>query len=112
MVKSMGNLKKIKGNKIHESKVCQEAELKAMEIWLREYGAKLNLSKEILDFDDALCALVLKYLKKVPHEEIERVYGAESDLGETNVAEFITLILDTEKKRPSFFQVARLSYIC
>jgi hypothetical protein len=112
MAKNMGNPKKIKENKFHESKFCREAELKATEILLKEYGAKLNLSKEILDFDAALCALVQKHLKKVPREQIERAYGSESDLAETNIAELIQLILDTEKKRPSFFQIAGLPYIC
>jgi hypothetical protein len=115
MVKNMNeepSQKKIKVYKIHESKICKETDLKATEMRLKEYGAELHLSKAILDFDDALCALILKHLKKVPRKEIERVYGAESDLGETNLAELIQLILDTEKKWPMIFRAARLPYIC
>jgi hypothetical protein len=80
---------------------------RSLKIWGGEgrMVAKIQVSKAIFNFDNALYLLIVKYLKNVPREEIERVYGER-------ITQLFQNILDTDKKYPEPTQVLRHPYIC
>ena len=69
--------KKISAEKFRVSKVCETADLlvSAME---QAKKASANISQPVMDFDDSLVDAILKHLKGVSSEEVEKAYGHET----------------------------------
>jgi len=78
-------VKKIKANKFHVSKVCEETRLEALMIKIKEEFDRLNIPQEIIEFDNDLADLITKHLMKILIEELERLYGDRARAKKTHV---------------------------